>query len=630
MNKRYPFFSAVFLVVVLAVTACQSADDNSSQLSAASGGTGQVGWSEWNKAAFSKAAGDSKLVFLYLTTPWCVPCAEVEQEIFGSDTIAAILNNRFVAIRVDGDRFPNVAERYSLGGYPSCVILTPDLRLLGGTVRVPADSMQLLLERVDDTWQHTPIIAEMQAVRLDSLFRQSASARKVQRPSDELIRFTERVVAHYYDSTYGGFGNQPKFPLPEVNEFAFIATAPEGGPLFKKEITHTLQAQQKLLDPIWGGFYRNAAFADWSSPSHEKLLTDNALLLSNYLDAFLFSEDSTYKEIAEKIVGYLDEFLRTDRDWGFFNSQAGVVIRNNEFIDPRSYFARNDGDRRELGLPAVQQEMYTAANCYAVSAYLKAGRIFRRQNLIDYAVKTLDSLRARGLQDDGLLLHRPINSMPDDPIILADQVAAITAHLDAYETTGEQRYLTGAQELSKATYERFQDPSLGGLNSDIAAADAIGRMSVPIKPHAINCAAAINYTRMFYYTADMNYRQPAENIFMYLMSVPIRNDDLRLCSLSRAYLRITRFPTKLAMLGPRGDDYNQLVNAVFSRNFPRLTLTHLGDGKTETSYGELKFAPTSRAQLFVCGDDTLSHPITSVDSIETVVHEFQISLMNKR
>ncbi len=630
MNTRYPFFSAISLVVILAVTACHSAEDNSAQLSATSSGNSQVTWSNWDKTAFARAASDSKLVFLYLTTPWCVPCAEVERDLFTNDTISAILNNRFVAIRVDGDRFPNVAERYSLGGYPSCVILTPDLRLLGGTVRVPADSMQLLLERVDDTWQHTPIIAEMQAARLDSIFRQSASARKAQRPSDELIRFTERVVAHYYDSTYGGFGNQPKFPLPEVNEFAFMATAPEGGPLFKNEITHTLLAQQKLLDPVWGGFYRSAAFADWSSPSHEKLLTDNALLLSNYLDAFLYSKDSTYKEVAEKIVGYLDEFLRTDRGWGFYNSQAGVVVRNNEFIDPRDYFARNDGGRRELGLSAVQPEIYTAANSYAVSAYLKAGRILRRQELIDYAVTTLDSLRARGLQDDGLLLHRPINSMPDDPKILADQIAAISAHLDAYETTGDQRHLTDAQVLSKATYERFLDPSLGGLNSDIVAPDAIGRMSVPIKPHAVNCAAAINYTRMFYYTADMDYRQPAENIFMYLMGVPIRNDDLRLCSLTRAYLRITRFPTKLAILGPRGDDYNQLVSAVFSRNFPRLTLTHLGDGKTETSYGELKFAPTSRVQLFVCGDDTLSHPITEVDSIETAVREFQISLMSKR
>lgn len=630
MNKRYSSFTAVFFIAVLAVTACQSAGDNSPQLSPVPNGTGQVGWSDWSKAAFSKAASDSKLVFLYLTTPWCVPCAEVDRELFASDTIARILNNRFVAIRVDGDRFPNVAERYSLGGYPSCVILTPDLRLLGGTIRVPADSMLLLLERVDDTWQHTPIIAEMQAARLDSLFRQSASARKAQRPSDELIRFAERVVAHYYDSTYGGFGNQPKFPLPEVNDFAFMATAPEGGPLFKNEITHTLQVQQKLLDPVWGGFYRNAAFADWSSPSHEKLLTDNALLLSNYLDAYLYSKDSTYKEVSERIVGYLDEFLRTSRGWGFYNSQAGVVIRNNELIDPKSYFAKSDNSRREFGLPEVQPESYTAANCYAVSAFLKAGRILRRQELIDYAVKTLDSLYARGLRSDGLLLHCPTNSMPDDPTILGDQVAAITAHLDAYETIGDQRYLTTAQELSKATFEHFNDPVLGGLNSDIVAPDAIGRMSVPIKPHAVNCAAAINYTRMFYYTADMAYRQPAENIFMYLMSVPIRNDDLRLCSLTRAYLRITRFPTKLALIGPRGDDYNQLVSAVFSRNFPRLTLTHLGDGKTETSYGELRFAPTGRAQLFACGDDTISQPITSVDSVETAVRRFQISLMNKR
>ena len=630
MKTRYTHFAAISLVVILAVTACHSADDNSARPVAHKEFTDKVQWNSWDQTSFSKAANESKLIFLYLSTPWCAPCAEAERELFGNDTIAEILNSQYIPIEVDGDRYPNVAERYSLGGYPSCVILTPDLRLLGGTVRVPADSLQLLLERVNDTWQHTPVLAEMQASRLDSLFRQSVHARKLQRPSDELIRYTERVVAHYYDSTYGGFGNQPKFPLPEVNDFAFTATAPEGGPLFKDEITHTLKAQLNLLDPVWGGFYRSAAFADWSNPSHEKLLADNAMLLINYVDAFLYSKDSTYMGVAEQAVSYIDKFLRTDRGWGFYNSQAGVVLHDNELTDPREYFGKDDANRRKIGLPAIQQEVYTAANCYAVSAYLKAGRVLKRQELIEYATKTLDSLLAVGVGAKGLMRHSILSPEANDPMILADQVAMVTALLDVYETTGNKQYLAGGIRLSEATYSQFNDPATGGLTTDIAGSDVIGRMSVPMKPFSTNAAASTNFVRLFYYTADVKYRQPAEAIFLYLMNIPIRNDDLRLCSLTRTYLRITRFPTKLAMLGPRNEEYNALLGAIFSRNFPRLTLTHLGDGKTETQYGELKFAPTDRAQLFVCGDDTLSHPITEADSVDVVVRAFQFSLMNKR
>lgn len=630
MNTKHSFFLAAFAVAVLAVAACHSAGDREAARSTSPNLIGKIKWYEWDRSSFESAASDSKLVFLYLNTPWCVPCAEVERESFSNDKVAAILNDEFVSIRADGDLFPNIFERYSLGGYPSCVILTPDLRLLGGTVRVPADSLLLLLERVNDTWQHTPILAENQAARLDSLFRRATSDRRAQRPSDELVRFAERAVGHHYDSTYGGFGNQPKFPLPEVNEFAFGATAPTGGPLFREQVTHTLEAQLKLLDPVWGGFYRNAAFADWSDPSHEKLTAENAQILTNYLDAFLIIRDSTYKSVAEKITAYMDNFLRTDKGWGFYNSQAGVVYRNGEPVDPGRYFAGSDSERREIGLPSLQRDIYAAANCYAVSAYLEAGRTLKRRELVDYAIGTLDSLSVYGIQQDGTIRHRIIDHGADDPLLLADQVAYVSALLDAYETTGAGKYLVDAERVTASCFSRFVDTTSGGLNQDIPSDKAIGRMAIPMKPYAVNAAAVVNYVRLYYYTANEVYRQPAENIFMYLMSVPIRNDDLRLCSLSRAYLRITRFPIKLAVIGPRGDDYNQLLETIFSRNYPRMTLTHLGDGKSEVNYGKLKFAPTDRAQLFVCGEDTLSLPITAADSVDTVIRDFQVALLKKR
>ncbi len=633
MKKINATIGAFALLLILFIAACQSSSNNSAaaqQSSPGSTASGKVEWLNWEKSAFTKAQDDNKLVFLYLTAPWCGSCAEMEHQSFGNDKVAGLIQNEFVPIRVDGDRFPSVSSRYSLGGFPSCVILSPDLKVIGGTMRAETDSLAIFLERISDTWKHTPAIVQIQAAKLDSLFRKAATAFKPQRPSDELLTYTERAVYHNYDSTYGGFGNQPKFPLPDMNAFIFSVTAPNGALQFKGEIIQTLAAQTKLLDPVWGGFYRSAAFADWSGASHEKLLADNAKLLNNYVEAYLIAKDTTYRNVAESIIRYLDTFMRTPFGWGFYNSQAGFVLRDSTTVDRKNYFALNDSKRRSAGMPTVAADLYTAPNAYAVSAYLNAGRSLQRNDLIDYALKTLDSVAAHALGKDGVLRHDVLHPTPADIVVLEDQIALTTAYLNAYETTGDRKYLLGAENIAQSTLNRFLDPATGSFSIDIPSKDAAGRMAVPMKPYGTNAEAVASFVRIYYLTADEKYKQPAEKIFLYLMGVPIRNDDLRLCNLSNAYLQITRFPTKLALLGPRGSEYDSLRNAVFSKHYPRLSLAHLGDGSAAVKYGALNFSPTSRPQLFACGDDTLSRPIESPDSVSAVIREFQIVLLRNR
>ncbi|MGB5107561.1 MAG: DUF255 domain-containing protein [Candidatus Zixiibacteriota bacterium] len=633
MNKLDNIFRAFAILTFLSLFACQSTPDGSAsaQQNAAGAIAGnKVLWHDWGKQAFAKAADDNKLVFLYLTAPWCGPCAEMERDSYSNDKVAGFLNNDFVSVRVDGDRLPNVADRYSLGGFPSCVILTPDLKVVGGAMRAETDSLALLLERVSDAWQHTPVVVQIQAAKLDSLFRKAVADYRPQRPSDELLNYTERAVYHNYDSTYGGFGNQPKFPLTDMNAFIFGVTAPNGALVFKGEIIQTLAAQTKLLDPAWGGFYRSAAFADWSGASHEKLLANNAKTLSNYVDAYLIANDSTYRSVAEKIITYLDTFLRAPIGWGFYNSQAGFIIRDNAILDRKTYFAGDDIQRREQGIPSVAPDIFTAPNCYAVSAYLSAGRSLERKDLVQYALNTLDSISTISVGKNALARHDVLNPGPEDIPLLEDQVALTSALLDAYETTGDPKYLLSAENIAQATFDNFQDPASGGLSIDIPAKNALGRMAVSLKPYALNSAAVVNFVRLYYHTADEKYKLPAEKVFLYLMGVPIRNNDLRLCLLANAYLRVSRFPTKLALIGPRGNDYDSLLNAVFSKHYPRLSVAHLGNGSAAENYGALAFQPTSRAQLFVCGDDTLSRPIESPDSVPAVIREFQIILMSKR
>lgn len=622
-------FSA--LAIMMIVAACNSAPQGSAsaQQNSQPVTPDKVRWRDWNPETLAQAQAGHKLVFMYFTTPWCLPCTEMEFGAFADDSIAKILNDDYFPIRVDADRYPSVFERYGLGGYPSCMILSPDLRVVGGALSSPADSLQLLLERVHDSWQDTPFIVQQQAAFLDSTFRDLATKAQPQRPSDEFLTRTEGVIYHRYDSTYGGFGNQPKLPLPMVNKFLFAATTPGGALLFKGEIAQTLAAQLKLLDPVWGGFYRSANFADWSAPSHEKLLADNARLLSNYAEAYLLTRDSSYRSVIETTADYMLTFLKSGRGWGLYNSQAGLVIRGGVPSDPASYFSQNDAARRALGMPATETEIYTSANSLAISALLQAGRILHKRELVDFAIVTLDSLSKQAMTKDGLVRHNVLNPFEHDPLLLEDQVAMTTALIDAYETTGERKYLLGAQGMAQTSFRHFADPA-GGLWIDNSGKDAPGRMGVPFKPIDQNAAAVVNYVRLYYLTADESFKRPAERTIMYIFSVPFRKDDLRIVMLADAYVNITRYPTKFALVGPSGAEFDKLREAVFGKHLSRYTLAYLGDGSAEAKYGGLTFAPVSRAQLYVCGDDTLSRPIENADSLAAVLKEFQISLLQKK
>lgn len=587
----------------------------------------KIQWRNWTQASFDEAKEKKRLIFLYLTTEWCVPCTDMDLTTLSADTVVNVVNNQFLPIRVDADAMPNVSDRFALGAFPSCVIVSSDLRVIGGTMKVPVDSMSLFLSRISDLWQSSPAVIERQAALTDSMFREAMIVGKPQRPSEKLLEYTEKAVYHHYDSTYGGFGNQPKLPFPAINRFMLQATAPNGAPLFKGEIVQTLDAQLKLLDPVWGGFYRSARFADWSGTSHEKVLTDNARVMLNYLEAYQLSGEEKYRAAVEKTAQYMDKFLRASTSGGFFNSQAGVVMQDARPVDANAYFSSNDSDRRKIGIPAIDSSMHVAPNAYAISAYFRAGRTLGNKDLVDYATRSIDLILASALNSDGLARH---NVHFDSEIMLEDQVALTTALLDAYETLGNRKYLEAADRVGKATYQRFSEPVKGGLQTDTPASNAQGRMAIIYRPYEVNCDAVINFVRLYHLVLDNTYRQMVDRVFLFLVGISIRDTDLRLCPLANAYLRTTRYPVKIAMVGPRDEQYDRLVKRVWDTSQPRLVVAHVGDGSSAAAYGKLSFPPTTRPQLFVCGDDTLSQPVELPDSVQVAIIQFQIALMKMR
>ncbi|TFH64481.1 MAG: thioredoxin domain-containing protein [Candidatus Zixiibacteriota bacterium] len=582
----------------------------------------KIKWRNWDDAAFADAQKSDKLVFLFLTQPWCAPCEEMETQALDNDKIAAQINQDYLPIKINAERYPNLYDRYHLPGYPSSVVMTPDARVIGGGTYVPAESLAVLLTQISKYWKENRPAVLAQADKMQNLFVQAINRRNPQPPTDVALMLAEAAIKKQYDSTYGGFGNQPKFPQPAINDFMFGAVGPTGGLLFKDIIAKTMDAQLALLDTVWGGFYRYAGFADWSGAGHEKLLDPNAQLLSNYLDAYQITRNEKYRQAAELTINYFDRFLLGGDGWGFSTSQQGVINVKGKFIDPKEYFALSDEGRSKQGTPAVDKSVYTELNCQAIRAYFKAQRVLGRQDCGDYAAKSLDQLliKARGANDG--LYREPLNTTLSAFGLLPDQVAAISALLDAYETRGNKDYLTRAQAIASFVTKYLVDRDSGGVRYEMLAAGNHGRMSIELKPFNPNVDAVIAFTRLYYLTSREEYRNTATGILKYLFNIYFREDDLRLCKLASAYTWTNRMPLTFVVVGKPGDDYRSLLQSAWQTYFPRLVVHHLDPGIDKLQAGKLEFPVTDKPSLYVCLDTLRSDAIDDTATVITKIKDF--------
>jgi hypothetical protein len=569
----------------------------------------KIKWRQWDNATFAEAKAGEKLVLLLLSPSWCSSCSEMERNALGNAANAELINQKYLPIRVDPDRRPDIYDRYHLGGYPSCVIMTAEGLTLGGSLYLPADSLNKLLTDIDRVWMTNKPMVKAQVEKLHSLFVGAAHERKPGPPSELGPVMAEDVVKRLYDSTYGGFGTQPKFILPDVNDYLFGAVAPNGGPMFREQILKTLDAQLALLDTVWGGFYRYASFADWSGHNCEKLLELNARTLSNYLDAYLLTGSDKYRKAAELTIGYLNRFLKTDQGWGFYNSQQGAILAQGKPVDPVAYFSGTNDQRLKYGAPAVDKAIYVASNGYAVSAYFKAKRVLGRQDCADYASATLNAICEKAAGSEGGIYHE-ISRTTDSPFgLLADQIACITALLDGYETLGTRQYLTQAERIARFVSTRLLDTATGGFDYEPPAPEAIGRMGVVFRPYGFNCDAVAAFTRLSQMTSDTTYRALADRVLRSLFNTPIRDDDLRLCKLASAYLWLYREPARFVFIAKPGADYQELLQVVWKNYYPRLVLVRLEVGRDKLQVDDLTFPSPAKPSLFVCQQNRVSPPI---------------------
>lgn len=306
-----------------------------------------VHWLPWGEAAFRRALQEDKPVLLDIGAVWCHWCHVMDVESYDNREIARLINEHFVAVKVDRDERPDVDRRYQQavaaisggGGWPLTAFLTPEGKVFyGGTYYPPEDwggrpGLKTLLPKVAEVYKTRKAEVLASTEQLSSgLKRFAAESTKKASLSQGLVDDISTDMVRQFDSANGGFGNGVKFPAGSKIELALARYFVTRDPKMLEIVTKTLDAMASggVYDQVGGGFFRYSTDPQWRVPHFEKMNYDNAELLVNYLHAYQATGKALYREIAQGIMGYLKSTLSDQANGGFYAHQDADMTREDD------------------------------------------------------------------------------------------------------------------------------------------------------------------------------------------------------------------------------------------------------------------------------------------------------------
>ncbi len=493
-----------------------------------------VNWYPWGEEAFETARKHNKPVFLSIGYSTCHWCHVMARESFEDPEIADMLNEKFVAVKVDREERPDIDAVYmeacqmmtGTGGWPLTVITTPEGEPFFAGTYFPAEDragmpgLKTILERVALLWERDPgTVIETAGDVVRALKKQS-------RPGDVRLEIVERAfeaLKRGFDRTHGGFGSGQKFPVPQHIHFLLRHHIKRKDEVALEMVNLTLERMRYggIYDHLGYGFHRYAVEPSWTIPHFEKMLYDQALILTAYLDAFSVTGRELYRDTSLEITEYVLRDMQSPAG-GFYSAEdaesEGVegkyyLWRASEIREllgdeaplVMSYFnvledgncagelrgenilhvrspekvaeeygittdelrERIDNARRvllerrlERTPPSRDDKVLTDWNGLMIGALARCHRITGSPEALKSSRKCLGFIR-NNLWVDGRLMHRYREGEAAIGGSLDDHAFLIWGLLEMYDATFKEKYLKMALELSEVLKENFMAPDGG-------------------------------------------------------------------------------------------------------------------------------------------------------------------------
>ncbi len=503
-----------------------------------------VNWYPWGEEALQKAATENKLILVSIGYSACHWCHVMEHDSFEDEQVAQIMNDLFVCIKIDREERPDIDQIYMYavqlitgsGGWPLNCFCLPDQRpIYGGTFFRKEDWKNLLLN-LSGYWEQKPEEAIEYAVRLTEGIQQSEKIKfieeKTQYNDQSLIDIFE-PWKRQFDLTEGGYNRAPKFPLPNnwVFMLRYAHLMKDNTAQVISGITLEKMAFGGIYDHIGGGFARYSVDGHWHVPHFEKMLYDNAQLVSLYAEAFQFSKNPLYKDVVFETLEWVKREM-TSPEGGFYSAldadsegvegkfytyskeelkqilgpdeelfsiYFNVTDEGNWEEEQTNIFLRKQDDETLadlIGIPAdelreeiskakekvfkhrstrirpgLDNKVLAAWNGLMLKAYTDAYRAFSEPEFLDTALTNAHFIMDNLLKDSGALTRSFKSSASGESTAFLDDYAfVIEGFISLYEVTFDEMWLSEAKKLSGYALENFYD-KISGLYYYTSAKD---------------------------------------------------------------------------------------------------------------------------------------------------------------
>ena len=454
-------------------------------------GDAPLTWLDWGTDAFGRAHLGRRLILLSLVTRWSEASERLDAETFGDRAVRRRIAEAAVPVRVDADERPDLAERYTLGGWPTTALLTPGGAVVsGGTFIGPGrlvaaiDRAASLMEaegRALESRAEAPRWPAQPAVDGDS---------EIDRTSVECFR---AVLGGAYDADHGGFGTTPKLPHARALRGGLAIAARGEDPELTEMLSRTLDAigWRELSDESTGAFFRSSAAVDWSRPDRVRLAEVNADLLDVYVDAAEILGQTRYRARAADVAAFLVDELR---------DETGAI--GASLVD------RPDGETSR------DTRLFVDANARVAAALVRAAGAVEEQRLFDAAIGIVERIVPEAYRQGAGVAHL-LDPRPRVRGLLVDQVQVARALVAIAAETGTVAYWDLAEELMRGAiaklWDRRRRAFVDRVTTTAGAGDA-GLLACPFASLAVNCDAVHVLRALATRTGDATFLSRADDI----------------------------------------------------------------------------------------------------------------------
>ena len=644
--------------------------------------TNPVNWYPWGNQALDSAKNSDKLLLISVGYSSCHWCHVMEEESFTDNDVAQVMNSNFVNIKVDREERPDLDEIYmkalvlmtGSGGWPMNIIALPDGTPIWGGTYVPKTQWIQVLNQVSGFYKtRKPDVLEYansvrEGVKKEALVK--PSPRNETYSTELQIELAEKAFI-YSDKINGGIGNGQKFPLPSMLNF-FLRFSNEYSNQDMKDFVYTTLmkiSRGGINDRIDGGFHRYTVDNTWHIPHFEKMLYDNAQLLSIYSNAFKVFKDERFKSELYNIHRFLESKMtgednliyssisadtnykdgtKSEGDFYVWEAEELKKILKDDFKWVSEYYNINQTGYWENDRYVFYQTISDKEYCEKqgvnltqfnkklnrVNSLLKIEREKRVHPIIDSKIIfSWNALTIRGLVDsykttkDPIFLNKALlinnslskkmidkniiqhtSSSPAEVLFFEDYSYYIDALIGLYEVTFDQKYLQFADELVVFSNEKFKEDSgfyRFSTNQENLFADSLINLQDGVTPSA-NSVMNFNLFRLGHFNGNKNYLSQSKTMINNVSEVIKERVTDHLLWLNNSH----NYSQKFYEIAISGQNALVKANELMEKYLPN-TITAASD--TETNFYLLKDRYfEDETYIYVCVDNTCKFPVTSV------------------